>query len=56
VATWVQVLTGLQLDELGSARMLDDAAWHQRREKLKQLGGPPVAGSSRNSDSRPSGT
>jgi WD40 repeat protein len=47
VATWVQVRTGLELDELGSARMLDSAAWLQRREKFKQLGGPPVAGSKR---------
>jgi WD40 repeat protein/tRNA A-37 threonylcarbamoyl transferase component Bud32 len=43
VATWVEVLTGLELDELGSARVLDGATWLQRREKLKQLGGPPVA-------------
>jgi hypothetical protein len=56
VATWVEVLTGLELDQEGFSRMLDDAAWHQRREKLKQLGGPPVAGSRRNSDSPPSGT
>jgi len=47
VATWVEVLTGLELDEFGSASLLDDATWHQRREKLKQLGGPPVAGSAR---------
>jgi WD40 repeat protein len=42
VVTWVEVLTGLELDELGSARVLDDATWLQRREKLNQLGGPPV--------------
>jgi hypothetical protein len=47
VATWVEVITGLELDELGSARVLDDATWLQRREKLKQLGGPPVARSER---------
>jgi WD40 repeat protein len=47
VATWVEVLTGLELDEQGSARVLDDATWLQRREKLKQLGGPPVARSER---------
>jgi len=43
----IEVLTGLELDELGSARVLDDATWLQLREKLKQLGGPPVAGSAR---------
>jgi hypothetical protein len=47
VATWVEVLTGLELDELGSVRVLDSATWLQPREKLKQLGGPPVAGSKR---------
>jgi WD40 repeat protein len=47
VATWVEVLTGLELDEVGSAEALDSATWLQRREKLKQLGGPPVTGSER---------
>jgi WD40 repeat protein len=47
VATWVEVLTGLELDEFGSARVLDNATWLGRREKLKQLGGPPVAVSQR---------
>ena len=42
VATWVEVLTGLELDEMGSARVLDNATWLRRREKLKQLGGPPA--------------
>jgi WD40 repeat protein len=43
VATWVEVVTGLELDEVGSASVLDSAAWHQRREKLKPMGGPPLA-------------
>ncbi len=47
VATWVEVLTGLELDEMGSIKALDNSTWLQRREKLKQLGGPPVAGSPR---------
>jgi WD40 repeat protein len=46
-ATWAEVLTGLELDEFGSAKVLDNATWLRRREKLKQLGGPPVAGSIR---------
>jgi WD40 repeat protein len=37
VATWVEVLTSLELDELGSTTALDDATWLQRHEKLKQL-------------------
>jgi hypothetical protein len=47
LATWVEVLTGLVLHERGSANVLDGAAWLQCREKLKQLGSPPVAGPDR---------
>ena len=43
VANWVEVLTGLTLDENGSIQILDNAAWLRRREKVKQQGGPPVA-------------
>jgi hypothetical protein len=52
VATWVEVLTGQELDEVGFARVLDNATWLQRREKLEQLGGPPVAGSERSFTTR----
>ncbi len=42
VAAWVQVLTGLALDERQSLiRVLDNAAWLASQERLKQLGGPP---------------
>jgi WD40 repeat protein len=47
VATWVQVLTGLELDEYGAAKVLDNATWLRRREQLKQRGGPPVPGPER---------
>jgi hypothetical protein len=47
VAIWVEVLTGLELDDQGSARVLDDVNWLHRRKKLKQPGGPPVVGSER---------
>jgi hypothetical protein len=43
VANWVEALTGLTLDRSGSIQVLDNAAWLQRREKVKQQGGPPVA-------------
>ena len=42
VANWVEVLTGLTLDENGSIQILDDAAWLRGRQKVKQQGGPPV--------------
>jgi WD40 repeat protein len=44
---WYWYVAAALPDELGSARLLDSATWLQRREKLKQLGGPPVAGSKR---------
>jgi WD40 repeat protein len=47
IATWLESLAGLTLDASGSIQPLDRDAWLQRREKLKQLGGPPVAGSER---------
>jgi WD40 repeat protein len=42
VATWVQVLTGLELDEFDEVRVLDAETWQQRRQRLGELGGPPV--------------
>jgi WD40 repeat protein/tetratricopeptide (TPR) repeat protein len=45
VATWVEVITGLRLDnQQGQIQVLDNAAWLERREQLMQLGGPPETG------------
>jgi WD40 repeat protein/serine/threonine protein kinase/tetratricopeptide (TPR) repeat protein len=42
IAIWVEVLTGLTLDAgKGSIRVLDNAAWRERRRELEHLGGPP---------------
>ncbi len=41
VATWVEVLTGLALDEYGDVQVLDRSGWLKRRERLAKLGGPP---------------
>src|SRR5262249_46862485 len=41
--TWVEVTTGLELDEQGEIRALDAAAWRKRVERLESLGGPPPA-------------
>jgi eukaryotic-like serine/threonine-protein kinase len=38
---WVEVSTGLELDASGAVVELDAAAWGQRRERPRQLGGPP---------------
>ena len=42
VLVWTQVITGLELDEYGFVRVLDAATWQQRRQRLLELGGPPV--------------
>jgi eukaryotic-like serine/threonine-protein kinase len=41
LAAWVEVATGLELDERGSVRALDGAAWRERRRRLDSPGGPP---------------
>ncbi len=45
IATWAEILTGLTLDaEQGTIRVLDNAAWRERRQRLEQRGGPPETG------------
>jgi WD40 repeat protein/tetratricopeptide (TPR) repeat protein len=43
VAAWVEATTGLEVDEQGEIRVLNNAAWQQRVERLQALGGPPPA-------------
>lgn len=38
---WTQVVTGLELDGAGVARVLDAKTWQQRHQHLDELGGPP---------------
>jgi tetratricopeptide (TPR) repeat protein len=44
ISTWVEVITGLGLDELGSVIVLDNSTWRERREKLETQGGQPTTG------------
>jgi tetratricopeptide (TPR) repeat protein len=44
ISTWVEVITGLGLDELGSVSVLDNSTWRERRERLETQGGPPSTG------------
>jgi WD40 repeat protein/tetratricopeptide (TPR) repeat protein len=45
MAAWVEVITGLRLDEQqGLVEVLDNGTWLQRRDRLMQLGGPPETG------------
>jgi WD40 repeat protein len=39
---WAQVVTGLELDDDGEVRLLDAPTWGERRQRLRQLGGPPM--------------
>jgi eukaryotic-like serine/threonine-protein kinase len=42
VGRWVEAMTALELDENGSFRSLDGAAWRERRRRLERLGGAPL--------------
>ncbi len=42
IILWIQVTTGLELDDQGVVWTLDAGTWQRRRQKLEQLGGPPI--------------
>ena len=42
IALWTTVITGMDLDEHENVQNLDPATWHQRRQRLQELGGPPL--------------
>ena len=42
IMLWAQVLTGIEVDELTVVHVLDAATWQQRRQRLQELGGPPM--------------
>jgi WD40 repeat protein/serine/threonine protein kinase len=42
VLLWAQVITGMELDDYGQARVLDAKTWQKRRHRLEKLGGPPA--------------
>jgi WD40 repeat protein len=41
IRLWIEVNSGLALDEGGAAVELDANAWQERHDRLQQLGGPP---------------
>ncbi len=41
ISLWAEVVTGMDLDDTGTVRVLDGAAWRKRRLRLQELGGPP---------------
>jgi WD40 repeat protein len=42
VSLWVQLITGMELDEKGAVGIVDAEAWQERRQRLQELGGPPL--------------
>ena len=43
IKLWMQVNTGMEIDESGAVRFLDAKTWQERRQSLQQLGGPPIS-------------
>jgi tetratricopeptide (TPR) repeat protein len=41
LAAWVATATGLELNERGTVRVVDNDAWLEQRRRLQRLGGPP---------------
>jgi WD40 repeat protein len=41
IRCWVELLTGMELDNEGTLHDLDADALQQRRQRLSELGGPP---------------
>ncbi len=44
IALWAEVVTGMELDDAGTVRVLDAEAWRTRQLRLQELGGPPGGG------------
>jgi eukaryotic-like serine/threonine-protein kinase len=44
ISLWVEVVTGMELDDAGTVRVLDAETWRKRRLRLQELGGPPGSG------------
>ena len=42
VVLWTQVLTGMELDDEGTVRVLSSSAWKAKRKRLDDLNGPPL--------------
>jgi WD40 repeat protein len=42
IKRWLEVRTGMELDTDQAVRVLDAGEWNERRQRLRELGGPPV--------------
>jgi WD40 repeat protein len=43
IELWLQVSTGMELDDAGEIHPLDPESWHERKKLLEEQGGPPEA-------------
>jgi WD40 repeat protein len=43
LSVWVEMVTGLEMDKQGGIRPLGTEAWNDRRRRLSEMGGPPLA-------------
>ncbi len=41
VSLWAEVVTGMELDDVGTVKVLDTETWRKRRHRLEELGGTP---------------
>jgi hypothetical protein len=41
IKLWLQVVTGTEMDDAGTLRVLSAHDWDQRRRRLRERGGPP---------------
>jgi WD40 repeat protein len=41
IALWAEVITGMEMDEHGAARVLEVRAWEERRDRLRKGVAPP---------------
>lgn len=42
ITRWIQVLTWMEMDDLGNAHELDAETWNDRRRQLAEVGVPPA--------------
>jgi WD40 repeat protein len=42
IVLWIETATGLELESGINLRVLNADAWHARRQRLTELGGPPM--------------
>jgi hypothetical protein len=42
IELWIKTITGKELDDGGAVTPLDAESWRKHRDRLRDLGGPPM--------------